>query len=166
MTMEKHLLEEIIKTHHREAFFWARQCCGFDDDLAADVLQNSYLKILEGKASFAEKSSPKTWLFAVIRFSALESLRKKPKHESLDDQVLDFEAIEDLPSPDSHEELLLLLPERQREVLLLVFYHQLTIEKASEVMQVSLGTARTHYDRAKKNLKSLIENKQKHQDAE
>jgi RNA polymerase sigma factor (sigma-70 family) len=164
--MEKHLLEEMIKSHHREAFFWARQCCGFDDDLAADVLQNSYLKILEGKASFAEKSSPKTWLFAVIRFSALESLRKKTKHESIDEQVLDFEALEDGQGFESPEELIQLLPERQKEVLLLVFYHQLTIEKAAEVMKVTIGTARTHYDRAKKNLKSLIELKQKHQDAE
>jgi DNA-directed RNA polymerase specialized sigma24 family protein len=37
-------------------------------------------------------------------------------------------------------------------VLQLVFYHGMTIEEAAEVMHISLGSARTHYDRGKKAL--------------
>jgi len=44
----------------------------------------------------------------------------------------------------------------QREVMLMVFYHQLTIAESAEVLQISLGSARTHYDRGKKRLKELI----------
>jgi RNA polymerase sigma-70 factor (ECF subfamily) len=44
----------------------------------------------------------------------------------------------------------------QQEVILMVFYHQMTIEQSAEVLQISLGTARTHYERGKKNLKKLI----------
>lgn len=162
--MKKGQLENILKELHQEAYHWSRQCCSFDEELAKDVLQQVYLKILEGKANYNERSQVKTWLFSVIRYTASEW---RKKDENVYPMEVDFDPpeMEEEVKTESHESLIQMLPERQKEVLLLVFYHNLTLEKAAEVMGISIGSVRTHYDRGKKNLKELILKKQAYENA-
>ena len=49
------------------------------------------------------------------------------------------------------------LPQRQREVLHLVFYQDLSIAEAARVLGISLGTARVHYERGKSQLRDRME---------
>ena len=49
------------------------------------------------------------------------------------------------------------LSKRQQEVLHLVFYQDLTIQEAAEVLAMPVGTARTHYERGKERLRQLLE---------
>ena len=51
---------------------------------------------------------------------------------------------------------LTILPTRQRELLHLVFYQELTIGEAADVLAISVGTARTHYERGKQRLRELL----------
>ena len=153
--MNRTQLDHLLKLHHREAYLWARQCCSFDEDLAKDVLQQVYLKILEGKAKLKEEEKAKTWIFSIIRYTAIDQLRNAGKIVSMevDEEIADFE--EEVDSTD-YEAIIRLLPRMQQEVILMVFYHQMTIGQSAAVLQISLGTARTHYDRGKKKLKELI----------
>ena len=41
-------------------------------------------------------------------------------------------------------------------MLQLVYYHEMTIEQAAKVLNISLGSARTHYTRGKVNLARLL----------
>jgi RNA polymerase sigma factor (sigma-70 family) len=159
--MTREQLEGFLKQHYRLSYLWARQCCGFDSEMAEEVLQIALLKILEGKAVFNGKSDEKTWLFAVIRFTAFDQMRKEKKHlrlEVFQEIATRTDQREEHVDKSFHEAMLLQLPTRQREVLLLVFYHGKSLEEAASILDISPGSVSTHYDRAKKKLKKLIVN--------
>src|SRR6185369_14986153 len=69
-------LKAELQQLHSASFGWALSCCGRDREEAEEVLQTVYLKILEGKAQFRGEASLKTWLFAVIRKTAIGERRK------------------------------------------------------------------------------------------
>jgi RNA polymerase sigma-70 factor (ECF subfamily) len=61
-----------IEKLHPAGFAWSMACCDRNRERAEDVLQASYLKILDGRARFAGRSSFRTFLFGVIRRTAAE----------------------------------------------------------------------------------------------
>ncbi len=162
--MNRTQLDHILKQHHRDAFLWARQCCSFDEEQANDVLQQVYLKILEGKAKLKNPEKVKTWFFSIIRYTAIDHLKKEGKLHSLEEVYETADVVEEIDQTD-YQAIIGLLPNMQQQVLLMVFYHQMTIAESAEVLQIGLGTARTHYERGKKKLKELIlkvQNKEHH----
>jgi len=160
-------LEARLARLHEDSFGWASSCCGWNDADAEDVLQATYLKVIAGRARFGGKSTFRTWLFGVIRQTAREHLRRARSHRERAARLAlvgtDVDAIE---RPDEAaersetnralREALGRLPRRQQEVLHLVFYQDLTIREAAEIMDVSLGSARVHYERGKKRMRALL----------
>src|SRR6266511_6120725 len=74
--MDTSELQAELEKLHGASFGWALSCCRRDRAEAEEVLQTVYLKILEGKARYRGKSNLKTWLFAVIRKTAITEQRK------------------------------------------------------------------------------------------
>jgi RNA polymerase sigma factor (sigma-70 family) len=164
---EQFELQRKLAANHRDAFAWALNCCRRNRTEAEDVLQATYLKVLEGRARFDRHSTFTTWLFGVIRLTAADQRRRR----FLRDLVMARAAVEESlrePAPGADaalgraqrraalERALLVLPRRQREVLLLVFYHEMTVENAARVMSIGVGSARQHYARGKATLREVL----------
>ena len=153
-------LERQLAELHPKSFGWAVACCHYRRVEAEDVLQTSYLKVLSGRARFDGRSSFKTWLFGVIRRTAAEARRRRFLHRLFLSRLERFGArAEAAPEQSSEPAVVLLLRQlapRQHEVLELVFYQDLSISEAAAVMGVSVGSARIHYERGKKNLRELL----------
>lgn len=157
------LTRELRQLHHA-SFQWALHCTGGSRHDAEDALQSAYEALLDGSASFEERSSLKSFLFAVIRNKARSASRKK--------SLLSLVGLDNISTPsvqpqvhnkmDDAERVAAIraaiqqLSPRQRDVLELVFYHELTVEEAADVLDLQLGTARTHYARAKKALRRQL----------
>lgn len=154
--MNNNWLEYIYKNLHKEAYIWARQCCSYNDEHAKEVMQLVYLKLLEGQATYKKKATIKTWLFSVIRFTSLDYLKRTTAHINIEDVEHLMAAPIQVESEDSYQDVLKKLPARQHQVLLLVFYHNLTLVAVADVLGLSIGSVRTHYDRGKKSLRTLL----------
>ncbi len=150
-----------IKKHHKQAYAWAMQCCGLERETALDVLQDSYLKVLEGSANFKSKSSFKTWLFAIIRNTSIDHYKNRQKTlkviRNLKDNQENAGGLIQQSKAEKLKVLLNQLSPKQSKLITLVFYHDQTIDEAAKIMNISLGSARTHYERGKKALKKLME---------
>lgn len=157
-------LRDELAACHEEAFLWAMHCARRDRERAEDVLQAAYLKVLDGRARFEGRSAFRTWLFGVIRRTAAEEWRRglltlgflsrqavEPSSRQAEDDSLEVEERQ-----GALLRALAQLSSRQREVLVLVFYHELTVEEAAEVMGVGVGSARTHYARGKERLRTML----------
>lgn len=164
--MDDSQLQTELERLHPSSFGWALSCCRLNHADAQDLLQIVYLKVLEGKAHYHGRSTFKTWLFGVIRNTAADEQRRAwvrrlrldlfSRQPRSDHEAPDFTTGE----PERTGELEKALAEltgRQRQILHLVFYQELTLQEAADVMQISVGSVRTHYDRAKTKLRRSLE---------
>ena len=158
-------LEAWLERLHEESFGWALSCCGGEHARAEDVLQIAYVRVIAGRAVYGKRSTFRTWLFGVIRRVAVEQNRRvqterkrtlRLDHPSVQG-IADDRASDDFESARALHAALVQLPDRQREVLHLVFYQDMSIAEAAVVMEISVGSARTHYERGKARLRLLLE---------
>ena len=157
-------LKTELEALHHASFGWALNCCRHNRVDAEEVLQTVYLKILQGKAIYRGESKLRTWLFAVIRKTAVTERRKRVLRA-----LITINDTDDKPCSQPELELersemqqrfqqaLARLPARQRETLHLVFYQDLSLSEAAEVMNISIGSARRHYERGKKHLREALD---------
>jgi len=132
---------------------------------AEEVLQDVMLTAWTSAATFRGESKVRTWLLVIARNRAINSIRRKvplviPFDEALDSPSADtspLERIEKNARKQMLNEALNRLPEQQREILELVFYHQLTGPEVAEVLEINLGTVKSRLHRAKEMLRRVLE---------
>jgi RNA polymerase sigma-70 factor (ECF subfamily) len=167
--MEISKLKVELERLHGSSFGWALSCCRRDYAEAEEILQTVYLRVLEGKARYRGEASFKTWLFAVIRKTAIsehrKSLLRRLTLTSGPDRTTSRSAFDEEPAARFErsetqirfQRALEQLPARQRETLHLVFYEDLNLREAAQVMGISIGSVRQHYERGKKRLREYLE---------
>ena len=151
--------KKALEALHGQLFGWALSRCGYDQATAEDLMQQAYVELLSGRARFNNKSALKTFVFGVVQNLARSRFRRQNTRLRLIDAYAaehddNFTQDDDCQYGNLKKvwEAVESLPQRQRDITELVFIRDMTIEEASRVMGVSLGTGRVHYDRAKKSL--------------
>ena len=157
-----HISRSALEAIHDQVFGWALSRCDYERAVAEDLVQQAYVELLTGKAKFEGRSSLKTFVFSVVQNLARSRFRRVASRTRLVQEVRrnTFDDAVVAEATSEHSQIwrtVQKLPQRQRDVIELVFCRDMTIEDASRVMGVTTGTGRVHYDRAKKALRARLE---------
>jgi RNA polymerase sigma-70 factor, ECF subfamily len=138
--------------------------------VAEEVVQDTWLAMLSGLGSFEGRSSVKTWLFQIL----VNRARTTGSREQRSTPVVDparfdetggwadppsewISAAEDLRLAARIREWIDLLPERQRQVVLLRDVEGLTAAEVCTVLEVSDANQRVLLHRGRSRLRQLCE---------
>lgn len=154
---------EALAALHDAAYGWALSRTDYDEHEAQDIMQTAYVRILQGSAVFRGQSSLKTWLFGLIHGLARARrrrlwrrtrlwLRFAPSELGADASVDPVAAAADAQTTQHILRALDQLPKRQRDVVELVYYRGSSVAGAANILGMSVGSARTHFARAKQTL--------------
>jgi len=133
--------------------------------LAEEILQDVMLAAWRSAMGFRGDSKVLTWLLTIAHNRAVNARRKRtftlvPFSDALDGPSDDTGSLDRIVRQAEHlalRERLAELPAPQREVLVLVFYHQLSEAEAAKVLGVAVGTVKSRLHRAKTALRNVLE---------
>lgn len=155
-----------------------------DRDLATDLTQDSFIKIMQGVESFDGRSKLTTWMIRVTMNVCLSKLRseKLRRHASLDSiaggagagalgsgrtadgrnlgGAGELDAGSNVQAREERERLLRALAEldpEQRAILILCDCRGLPYEQIAEVLGVAVGTVKSRVFRARTALRDAVE---------
>jgi RNA polymerase sigma-70 factor (ECF subfamily) len=120
-----------------------------DYDLALDVLQETFLYVLEKRPTLRLTARLTTFLYPAVKNLSIAARRKRSRHAPGEEGLFDLPAREG-PADSAREELAAvfsMLPDAQREVLLMRFADDMEIEEIARALGIPAGTvkSRLHY---------------------
>lgn len=158
---EPQALEELYRHYGRALLSYLIGQMG-SPSAAEDVLQEVMLAVWQGAPQFRAESKVITWMLSIAHKRAVTARQRLPAadtllHENIAaDSAGPLETLERQADRVRVQAALQELPPDQREVLELIFYHDLSGPEAAEVLGVSVGTVKSRLHRAKTLLGRLL----------
>jgi RNA polymerase sigma factor (sigma-70 family) len=143
---------------------WYRFCMSQlrDADRAADATQETALRFLKQLAGFRGDSQLQTWSLG-IALNVVREMRRKRSTEDLEEQNDPIasaapigDGLEDLESKNLLWQTLDILPERQREAVVLRFFEELSVEQTAAAMNCAVGTVKATVHQALRALRQKM----------
>ena len=151
---------DLVERWHQPLWTYIRRVSG-SDDVAAETLQDVWLRVLRGIARLREPARLRPWLFGIARRAVMDRLRDKyAEPEAVDAATVDLAAADDEHELTQeigfmHEELAR-MPVVERDVLVLFYLEELSLTQLAEVLAVPVGTVKSRLFRARRMLRRQL----------
>ena len=138
-------------------------------DWAEEVLQECYVSVWNHAGDYAiQKSAPLTWMTSIVRNRSLDWLRRPQQEATGEEYDIAVEAWQDdAPGPLERlaasseaaalERCLQQLDGKQRQSIMLAFFHGLSHSEVAGHMKQPLGTVKTWVRRGLERLKGCLQ---------
>jgi RNA polymerase sigma-70 factor (ECF subfamily) len=139
---------------------FAVSLCG-NPDRADDLVQETLVKAWGNLDSFVEGTNLPAWLFTILRNLYYSEYRKRRREVADPDGAIAVK-LATAPAQNGHMDLrdlhdaLQLLPNDQREALILIGASGLSYEEAAEICGCAIGTMKSRVNRARNRLADIL----------
>ena len=131
-------------------------------EVAEDVAQDVFVRVVRGVERFEGRSSARTWVFAIAHNACADAVRKRVRQRGRELLGLPGDGHhtdEAAPGADAGLDLTLLLDDLdddRREAFVLTQLSGLSYQDAADVLGVPIGTIRSRVARAREDLVALL----------
>ena len=150
---------------YKERLYWQIRPIVKNHDDADDVLQNTFIKILNNIQNFKGDSQLFSWMYRIATNEALNFLNQKAKKLKLSSEELQEHLIANLETDvyfDGDEIQLKLqkaiatLPEKQQQVFNMKYFQELKYKEISSILGTSEGALKASYHIAAKKIEDFL----------
>jgi len=137
-----------------------------DKYAAEDIFQETFIKAYRALENFRDESNIKTWLIRITINAAKDYLKSAynqkvvPMMEFKEDAIVsdgDFEEVENRDRDEQVKKTVMSLPDGYREVILCVYYHEMSVADTAASLGIAEGTVKSRLSRARDMLKNKLE---------
>ncbi|MED1204915.1 RNA polymerase sigma factor SigX [Heyndrickxia acidicola] len=167
------VFQEIYQKYHQDLYQFIFYMVK-DRDLAEDLVQEVYLRVLKSYRFFEGKSSEKTWLFSIAKNVSIDYFRKQKRWRLRIAEELDWKG-RDYSDPKPLPEELTVLKEEiqqlyrcldecsqdQKMVVIMRYLNHLNIQETAEALEWTESKVKTTQHRALLVLKRLMNQKER-----
>jgi len=121
--------------------------------LAEEVLQETMIVVWKRAKAFKGNSKVTTWILGICRNLAFNLLRKEKRGDRLPDERPETaDPARSVETAVHVERAMETLPDHHREVMHLVFYEEMNLKEAAEILGIPEGTVKSRMHHARKAL--------------
>jgi RNA polymerase sigma-70 factor (ECF subfamily) len=135
-----------------------------DHDMALEIMQETYLKILSAAHLYRPMGKPLAWMFTITKNLYYSEVKKRGRYDVQDPMELSndrrFSYVTDAEDRMVLEGVLMKLTEEEREIIMLYAVSGMKHREIAENLDMKLSTLLSKYHRGLKKLKDYLEEKE------
>ena len=167
----KSAISTLIEKHNRRVRDYIRMMVG-DSDIAADIAQETFIKAVSviDEGRYIDKGKFLSWVLRIAHNKTLDYFRSQKSNASVSESSAGYNVLGTIKYADKSIEdsmiseqidtdiraLVEMLPEEQREVVMLRYYSDLSFKEIADQTGVSINTALGRMRYALINLRKMI----------